>query len=75
MGGVTFGILRYLSLYLKCRAFSLFSFGISHDGGKVCPDGVNIMATGASGGEGELKWSPCSGNALQQFLRLVTVKT
>ncbi len=53
---------------------TIFSLGISHDGGKGCPDGVNIMATGASTGEGSLKWSPCSQNTFQQFLRLVAVQ-
>ena len=49
--------------------FSAQSLGIGHDGGKVCPDGLNIMATGASSGDGALKWSSCSKNAFQQFLR------
>ena len=50
---------------------SIFSsIGIGHDGAQSCPDRINIMATGTIAGEGSYKWSSCSKNALEQYLRL-----
>jgi len=49
----------------------LFSLGAGHDGDNVCTGGINIMAVAVPGGEGALKWSSCTRNLLQTFLRSV----
>lgn len=51
------------------------SLGLNHDGDNGCRDGINIMASVLIGGEEALKWSSCSRDAIQKFLRLVTAKT
>ena len=63
-------VVRYYfsNFFFMKKTFLFRSLGVGHDGGEICPDGRNIMATGASSGEGALKWSSCSGNAFQQFL-------
>ena len=52
-----------------------FSIGLGHDGDNSCPNGVNIMSTALPGGAGALKWSSCSRDVLQGFLRFVMFKT
>lgn len=49
------------------------SFGLNHDGDNGCRSGINIMASVLIGGEGALKWSSCSRDALQKFLRFIVI--
>lgn len=44
------------------------NFGVGHDNGKPCKDGVNIMSTVLPDGKGALKWSSCSKDVLQTVL-------
>ncbi|XP_068692661.1 A disintegrin and metalloproteinase with thrombospondin motifs 16-like [Montipora foliosa] len=44
------------------------NFGVGHDNGKPCKDGINIMATVLPDGKGALKWSSCSKDVLQTVL-------
>lgn len=52
-----------------------FSIGLGHDGDNGCSNGANIMSTALPGGAGALKWSSCSRDVLQEFLRFVMLKT
>ena len=52
---------------------SSLSIGLGHDGDNNCSNGVNIMATAVPGGPGALKWSSCSRDVLQAFLRFVMI--
>ena len=52
-----------------------FSIGLGHDGDNNCSNGVNIMSTAVPGGAGALKWSSCSRDVLQGFLRFVMIYT
>lgn len=47
------------------------SLGAGHDGDNSCTGGINIMAATLPGGKGALKWSSCTGNLFQRFLRSV----
>lgn len=38
-------------------------------GDNNCKDGINIMSTYLTGGKGALKWSKCTSQLLQNFLR------
>ncbi|XP_020624820.1 A disintegrin and metalloproteinase with thrombospondin motifs 6-like [Orbicella faveolata] len=49
------------------------NFGLNHDGDNGCRGGINIMASVLIGGEGALKWSSCSRDALQKFLRFIVI--
>ena len=63
--------LRIVSLVhpVFTMVFFLFSFGVGHDNGKPCKDGINIMSTVLPDGKGALKWSSCSKDVLQTVLR------
>ena len=53
---------------LRCTFFS-DSLGAEHDSeGNKCSDGVNIMATKASGKLTAFDWSSCSRNYITNFL-------
>ena len=58
-------------LLLLSILFLSLSIGLGHDGDNNCSNGVNIMSTAVPGGAGALKWSSCSRDVLQGFLRFV----
>lgn len=63
---------RLTPFFLFLSFFIYFSFGAGHDDDQeLCKGGINIMAAVLPGGKGALKWSPCTKNLIQAFLRSV----